>query len=161
MWHTGIDCIPVSGRYVDRGLQLGALSPQQIWLLPLGICRVSKTTCLSACYETCDILPHPHVTSNEPPRLGKLKNLHVRDFIPPCWPRIRGMDINNEVTWWQWAVEGTRQQLVLRTDSRRVVPPEQQSINVFRTLQQGASVGPRAQGRFLAAERFRVLNRPE
>ena len=39
-------------------------------------------------------------------------------------------------------------------------PPEQQSINVSHTLQQGAAVGPRAYGLLLAEEKFRDFNRP-
>ena len=59
----------VSTRPVARWVQVGALHALQIWMQPLGICKISNTNTLISPLKTCDTLQHPRVASIEPPWL--------------------------------------------------------------------------------------------
>jgi hypothetical protein len=57
--------------------------PQQIWMHPLGICKISKTNMLISPLKSCDTVPHRDAASVEPPWLETIhfqKCIYMQDF---------------------------------------------------------------------------------
>jgi len=50
-------------------VKVGAVTLLQIWMHPLGICKISKTNMHISQLTTCDTLPHSPLASFERPRL--------------------------------------------------------------------------------------------
>jgi hypothetical protein len=68
-------------------VQVGAINPLQIWMSPLGICKISEANMLTNPLKEkkkFHSLPHPRVASFVPPRLDKThfqKCMYMQDVL--------------------------------------------------------------------------------
>jgi hypothetical protein len=62
---------------------MGAVHPLQIWMHPLGICKIEKKNMLISMLKTRDTGPHPRAASVETPRL-EITDFQKMDIRGSC-----------------------------------------------------------------------------